>query len=664
MTATENKAALVSTETPETETLMTNPIAETPTEPAVLADEPFDDNEPMFSMEAAIADILQESAEDKNAPFRPDNLRVLVQLQTEDPSVYEKLRDDLQKNKVAVGRLDTAVAAYKKSMKAQTTAGAKSQTNDLLDIASVAEYFRDADDIPFADIIDERGYRQTWSVTGDGFRKWLRGEYYKKCKASISGDVFKTTIATLAARAQTEGVVRPVAIRCGQLDEKIYIDLCNDEWQAVEVSIEGVRVVDNPPLRFRRRRGMKSLPTPDLDGNIKELLSFLNLRNEKSFVLIVSWLLTALSGHGPFPVLIVVGEQGTAKSTLMSLLRELVDPNAAPLRTLPREVRDLFIAANSAWCLAFDNLSNMKDWISDALCRLATGGGFATRVLYTDEDEMLFNAMRPMMLNGIENVAPRGDLIDRAIVLMLEPIPEERRKTAKEIQVAFDAARPRILGALCKAMAHGLRMLPETKLDAPPRMADFALWASACETSAWPKGTFMAAYEANRAEANEDVLAASLVASTVCDLMQDKTEWEDTATNLLSALMPFLPDDKLIFNAKLWPSTGRVLSERLRREASALRKVGIEVDYKRGKGRIRHIRLSRAPIGGKPATSATTTALQNDDVVVETVAEPEASAKIKGKAKDADLPKHQRKGQYNPYLKGAQGRKGRRNAAD
>lgn len=66
-----------------------------------------------------------------------------------------------------------------------------------------------------------------------------------------------------------------------------------------------------------------------------------------------------------------------------------------------------------------------RHWISDTLCRLATGGGFAVRRLYSDMDEVLFDAARPVILNGIEDIVTRPDLADRAVFLTLEPIPEE-----------------------------------------------------------------------------------------------------------------------------------------------------------------------------------------------------------------------------------------------
>ena len=237
----------------------------------------------------------------------------------------------------------------------------------------------------------------------------------------------------------------------------------------------------------------------------------------------VAWALAVLRNRGPYPVIVLSGEQGSAKSTVSAILRSLLDPNSAPLRALPREDRDLFIAANNSHVLAFDNVSGLQPWISDTLCRLSTGGGFAVRQLYTDRDEVLFDAVRPVILNGIEDIAARPDLADRAIFLTLESIPEERRRPEAELWAAFETERPRILGALLDAVVQGLRRLPDTKLERLPRMADFALWASACEPAIWPPGTFWSAYCGNRDEAVENVIEADPVAAVVRALMETRT---------------------------------------------------------------------------------------------------------------------------------------------
>src|SRR4029079_17404674 len=218
-----------------------------------------------------------------------------------------------------------------------------------------------------------------------------------------------------------------VSIGVAEHAGRIYLDRADEQWRAVQIGAEGWRVLGCPPVRFRRAPGMLPLPLPERGGSIKDLRPFLNVPQEHDFVLVVAWLLAAFRPTGPYPLLAISGEQGSAKTVVSKLLRALVDPNAAPVRALPREERELMIAAHNGHLLAFDNLSGLPVWLSDALCRVATGGSFAVRQLYTDDEEVLFKAARPTLLNGIEDVVGRLDLADRTIFLTLGPIGEEQR---------------------------------------------------------------------------------------------------------------------------------------------------------------------------------------------------------------------------------------------
>src|SRR6185437_6218954 len=166
---------------------------------------------------------------------------------------------------------------------------------------------------------------------------------------------------------------RVTHFRVGGLDGRLYLDLGDETWRAVEIDATGWRVIDNPPVRFRRAAGLQALPAPVAGGSVEALRSFLNVRSDVDFVLVIAWTLACLRNCGPYPVMVLSGEQGSAKSTFSALLRALLDPNTAPLRALPREDRDLFIAASNGHVLAFDNVSGLPAWISDTLCRLATG---------------------------------------------------------------------------------------------------------------------------------------------------------------------------------------------------------------------------------------------------------------------------------------------------
>jgi hypothetical protein len=268
--------------------------------------------------------------------------------------------------------------------------------------------------VAFADVITD-GHRETWPIRSKRFRTWLRRCYYHATGAAPGGAVIASALDLLEARAQFDAPERTVSMRVAEHAGRIYLDLADEHWRTVSVGADGWRVLGCPPVRFRRSPGMLPLPMPERGGSVEILQPFLNLSTENDFVLIVAWLLAALRPGGHYPLLAISGEQGSAKTVLSKVLRALIDPNVASVRALPREERELMIAANNGHLLAFDNLSGLPPWQSDALCRIASGGSFAVRRLYTDDDEVLFQAARPVVLNGIEDVIDRPDLTDRAI---------------------------------------------------------------------------------------------------------------------------------------------------------------------------------------------------------------------------------------------------------
>lgn len=365
------------------------------------------------------------------------------------------------------------------------------QADLMLQLAQTAELFHTPDGSGFADL-DVNGHRETWPIRSKGFRRWLTFGFFKLTGGAPSSGALLSALNVIEAKAQFDSPERMVSVRVGGREGCLYLDLVDEAWRAVEIDASGWRIVEKTPVRFRRASGMKALPIPVSGGSIEALRPFLNVQSDADFVLVVAWALACLRDRGPYPVMVVSGEHGSVKSTFSAILRALLDPNTAPLRALPRDDRDLFIAASNGHLLAFDNVSSLPGSVSDTLCRLATGGGFAARRLFSDSDEVLFDAARPVILNGIEDIVIRPDLADRAVFLKLEPLADGRRRSEQALWTAFEAESPLILGALLDAMAKGLAMLPKTKLAELPRMADFAVWATACETVLWPAGTFLA----------------------------------------------------------------------------------------------------------------------------------------------------------------------------
>src|SRR6184192_539501 len=228
----------------------------------------------------------------------------------------------------------------------------------LIEMALCEELFHTAAGTAFADLLIE-GHRETWPIRSKRFRSWLRRRYYQATGAAASAAEIRSALDLLEARAQFDGPERTIHVRIAEHAGHIYLDLADEQWRAVEIGPDGWRVIGCPPVRFRRPVGMLPLPVPQQGGSIEPLNSFLNLASRDDFVLVIAWLLGALRCGGPYPLLAISGEQGSAKTVLSKLLKALIDPNTAPVRSLSREERELMIAANNCHVLAFDNLSGL-----------------------------------------------------------------------------------------------------------------------------------------------------------------------------------------------------------------------------------------------------------------------------------------------------------------
>jgi hypothetical protein len=449
------------------------------------------------------------------------------------------------------------------------------QAELLTRYADEAELFHTLDGEAYA-TISVSGHQETHLIKSKGFRHFLVRQFYDEHGKPPGSQALQDALGLLEAKAQFDGAEHAVYVRIADHEGIIYVDLANDRWEAVEISAGGWRIVNNPPVKFRRSKGMLALPTPKRSGKAEQLRRFINTRrnDEASWRLLLAWLVAALRPTGPYPVLILQGEQGSAKSTVERILRSLLDPSTAPLRTTPRNERDLIIAATNSWVVAFDNISTLQPWLSDALCRLSTGGGLSTRELYTNAEEALFDATRPVILNGISDVATRPDLLDRALIVALPPISGEQRRPEAKLWREFEAERPSILGSLFDAVSEALGKVVDVRLEGMPRMADFAVWATAAEGSfGWDEGAFIDAYSGNRGEATEQALDADPVAEAVRQFMQERDEWSGTASELWKALGELVDED--VRRSKAWPGAPNALSNCMKRIAPALREIGI-----------------------------------------------------------------------------------------
>ncbi len=465
------------------------------------------------------------------------------------------------------------------------------QAELLLALATDAELFHDPDDRPYA-TIPVGGHRENWPIRSKRFKRWLLSRYYEAHGKAPNTQALHDALAVIEARAQFDGPGFEVYVRIAHMDNRIFADLANESWQAVEIAPSGWQVVADPRVKFRRPKGMRPLPLPEPGGSLDDLKEFLNVGSQ-DWPLVGAWVIGCFS-EGPYPILIFQGEQGAAKSTAAKVLKEIVDPSLPKLRAIPREEADLLISAFNSWVLVFDNLSTIPKWFSNSLCRLSTGGGVGKRELYTDAEETILDVMRPIILNGIAALIHPGgqDLASRALVVELDQIQDGDRQAERPFWRRFEKAYPRILGAILDAVAAALANRDRIDLHPLPRMADFAVWSVAAEpTLPWEPGAFMAAYAGNRAEVVERSLAADVVGAAVLEFMESRLEWTGTPTALLEALEAIVPERTL--KSRAWPKAAHVLTARLKRAATFLRAVGVEVDTGKSGTRRTTIRKNR-----------------------------------------------------------------------
>lgn len=445
--------------------------------------------------------------------------------------------------------------------------------------------FRDDDLTPFIEF-QVKNHREVHPLRSRAVRAWLSGLYFDGTRKTVPGAQAVADSQNVLEAHANEQPLRSVFVRIARLgNEAIYLDLGDAHWRVIEITADGWQVLSRSPVPFRRPHGLAALPEPCRGGTLQPLWPLLTVTRQAhewsgDQILTLAWLIGALRGRGPYPILVSVGESDAGKSTTQKILRSLIDPSVAALRSAPKNEHDLAIAAANSHILIFDNLSALR--LSDELCRLASGAGFATRTLYENREEEIFCGARPIAMNGIVEIVERADLMSRSIFVQHEPIPDARRLAEDVLWERFHAVHPQILGALLDILVVALQREQTLTTRPLPRMADFARFVVAAEPACpWAPGQFVRAYAENRKGATTNMLDDDPLVECVRALVRDQPAgWSNTASALLEALNARTPER--LTKAKNWYQTARSVSNALRRLIGGLRTIGIRVQFDRG----------------------------------------------------------------------------------
>jgi hypothetical protein len=446
---------------------------------------------------------------------------------------------------------------------------------------------------------------EVYGLKSPAFRDWLIAAYQADQDQPPASSAVQRVVGMLEAQARFDRTIPAIFVRVGQGGGEYdspycWLDLGDASGKAIRIGADGWLIVDRQGVNFRRPEGLLPLPMPVHGGSIELLRRY--VITEPDFRLLITWLTAALLPVGPHPILVLQGEQGSAKSTLARVLRLLIDPQACPLLALPKSTRDLVATAVNGWLLAYDNISTIPTWLSDSLCQLVFGLGFASRTLFTNDDRSVVHARRPVILNGIEDFVTRGDLRDRSVFLHLPRIAPAVRLAEGEFWQAFRGDYPRILGGILDGIVAGMSKLPSVRLAESPRMADYARWGEAFARGAgWGEGTFLATYNDNRTDATYAILDDSPLAMVLLHVASIRPIWTTSPIEMHAALTSMV--DKKVAASARWPKTLRAFCNQLRAIAPVLRLQGCSITFNRKHaGRSITVQAERA---ATPCTSTT-----------------------------------------------------------
>ena len=483
-----------------------------------------------------------------------------------------------KKELLALVESTAAIDEPRASQERKKSSQRKSQAERLVDlvIQSQVELFHDERGEPYAAMRTPEG-RSICSLNSRQFRDWLSRLGWMAMSKALIANVITEVVGVLSGMAKFDGQKYTLRVRCARHEGAIWYDL--DGHRAIRIYPGGWDVVTNPPILFRSFQHQQPLPEPARGGNLRKILEFVNLKDAHARLLLECFIVAAMVPDIPIPALTVHGVQGSAKTTLLKVIKMLLDSSSVCVRGGVRDPAEFAQAAFQNRLLLFDNLTSLPQWLSDALCRTVTGEGYSKRTLYTDEDTTVFEYQRIVGLSGINLVAQSPDLLDRSIILMLEPISSDERREEHVFWRDYQQALPGILGGVFDTLAKAMTLVDDLELNQLPRMADFARWgASAAIALGYTADNFLAGYQNNVCEQNQAAIDASLVAQTILIFMENQDTWEGTPGRLLGDLNTVAENGNIDIRARAWPKNPSWLTRRLREVFPNLLAMGIRVN--------------------------------------------------------------------------------------
>jgi hypothetical protein len=484
----------------------------------------------------------------------------------------------------------TAAAAANTITNTTTNTDRLSIAERLVDLVTQNSnsFFKDENNTAFARI-NTTDHHEILKVGCSKFKRYLSRLLYESDRKVANSEALTTAIQVLQAKGEFEGETKSLSLRVAWHKGDIYYDLTNEKHQCVKVSGSGSgsgswQILDETPgpMFIRYSQISQVQPSPDYESDIFDRfikLTNLNKDKKEDKILLKVYIVSLFIPDIPHVILQLHGEQGGAKSMLETLIKLLVDPAKAPLLSVHKDRMEFIMQLSHNYVAFYDNLKYIPPWLSDESCRAVTGAGSSKRMLYTDDDEIVFQYRRCLGYNGINLTLTQPDALDRSISLEMDRVTDETRKQENEILEQFEDMKPKLLGYIFDTLVRTIQIKSTIELKKLPRMADFALWGEAIARAMGYKDMeFIDAYYNNIKLQASEIIEAHPVAEAIARLMRDEEEWEGTATELLDRLVVIAINSKINTEGKLWPKAPNILSRRVNEVKTIFGQVGIIID--------------------------------------------------------------------------------------
>jgi len=435
-------------------------------------------------------------------------------------------------------------------------------------------------------MIDKNNHTEIHQLNSSTTKAYLTTEFYKTYLETISKNTLGELLLFLEGYAHQ---TPPLTLhnRAAWYKEKLYYDLSNEQWEKIEISQKEWKKIQNSensvltePL-FKRFAHQKPQENPSLkEKPLSKIIQIFNIPDQNQLlleVLIISYFLPDI----PRPILVLHGPQGSTKTTLMLAIRELIDPSQIEVVSMPKEEEGLALQLNTHYFLPYDNIGYINEEKSNILCRAITGQGFDKRKLYTDDDMKMFKYKRAISINGINAIPGKPDLLDRSIIIAVERIDQDKRKTEEEVIGEIKKLKPGVLGYIFSTLSKAMKLKETIRPPKLQRMADFALWGE-CISQAMgnKKDVFLDTYSENLKKQHGEILDAHPVGLTLLEYLSKREEFphEVTPSYLFSELNQIAQN--LGIRSKLFPQAPHILIRRLNELKVNLKEAGWDFEMR------------------------------------------------------------------------------------